>query len=117
MTRSTLPTKQCKLGEPGYVGLTPCHPDMASQRDTSFSYNSRVPPISLQTHVPHTQQTHSVTGQGSFGLRQPAGFHREEVAPHGEKLNSPQPHELNTECMQGNGMATCPSASQLNHAT
>ena len=86
------------------------------QRDTPPSMTPRVPPMALQMHVPSTHNTHSVIGQGSLGLRKPARFHREEVAPHGEKQTSPQPYDLNIDPMQENCMTTCPNEGQLTHA-
>ena len=85
------------------------------QHDTLPSMTPRVPPMALQTHVPSTHNTHLVIGQGSLGLRKPAGFHREEVAPHGEKQTSPQPRDLNTDPMQDNCMTTYPNEGQLTH--
>ena len=82
------------------------------QRDAHTPVKPRVQPVSPQVHVMCNPQVGSAMGQTLDGLKQPAGFHRDEVASHAKYQLLLQPCEVDTDCMQTTCMNTCPSAEQ-----
>ena len=54
------------------------------QRDVHTPVKPRVQPVSPQVHVMRNPQVGSAMGQTLDELKQPAGFHRDEVASHGK---------------------------------